>query len=61
MSYLDFDRLDAMDDHAFQTQKPYPFANPAGLLTDEGYERFEDLFTAVGRSFRPLSGADRRR
>lgn len=36
--YLDFDVLDAIDVGAFRTRKPYPFANPEKLLTDEGYE-----------------------
>ena len=39
MSYLDFERLDAIDARAFRSQKPYPFANPEKLLTDEGYRR----------------------
>ncbi len=39
MHYLDFDKLDAVDADAFARKKPYPFINPAGLLTDEGYSR----------------------
>ena len=39
MQYLDFDKLDALDADAFANTKPYPFINPAGLLTDEGYAR----------------------
>ena len=27
-----------MDPEAFQAQEPYPWANPEGLLTDEGFE-----------------------
>ena len=37
--YLDFDRLDAIDASAFQQQQPFPFVNPEGVLTDDGYER----------------------
>lgn len=37
MNYLDFDRLDALDERAFQQQKPYPWVNPEHLLTDEGF------------------------
>ena len=37
MNYLDFDRLAAFDANAFRATRPYPWANPAGLLTDEGY------------------------
>jgi hypothetical protein len=36
-SYLDFDRLAAFDAGAFRRTRPYPWANPARLLTDEGY------------------------
>lgn len=39
MHYLDFEKLDAIDADAFAEIKPYPFINPAGLLTDEGYSR----------------------
>lgn len=39
MQYLDVDKLDALDATAFANTKPYPFINPAGLLTDEGYTR----------------------
>jgi hypothetical protein len=38
MRYLDFDALEAIDVRAFRERKPYPWANPAGLLTDAGYE-----------------------
>jgi hypothetical protein len=54
MSIIDFQRLDAMDEREFQATKPYPFANPEGVLTDEGYkalletappvEQFETIF-----------------
>ncbi|MFQ5659631.1 MAG: 2OG-Fe(II) oxygenase [Gammaproteobacteria bacterium] len=37
MSFLDYDHLDAFDDEAFRATQPYPWANPEGLLTDEGY------------------------
>lgn len=39
MQYLDYDRLDAIDARTFQQTHPYPWINPAGLLTDAGYER----------------------
>ena len=39
MHYLDRDKLDAVDAAAFANMKPYPFVNPAGLLTDDGYRR----------------------
>lgn len=37
MRYLDLSRLNAIDPAAFQAQQPYPWANPQGLLTPEGY------------------------
>jgi hypothetical protein len=37
MSYLDYARLDGLDDEAFRNQKPYPWINPEGALTDAGY------------------------
>jgi hypothetical protein len=60
MTYLDFDRLESLDDAAFRAAKPYPWINPAKALTDDGYERlrrtlphsdrFEQLF-GVKRSY----------
>jgi hypothetical protein len=42
MKYLDLDKLNAIDAQAFLRVKPYPFINPAGLLTDEGYRQLQD-------------------
>lgn len=39
MQYLALDKLDAVDADTFSITKPYPFVNPAGLLTDKGYSR----------------------
>jgi hypothetical protein len=39
MTYLDYDRLESLDADAFRRQSPYPWINPAGLLTPEGYRR----------------------
>jgi hypothetical protein len=36
--YLDLDRLDAIDTREFRNTSPYPWANPEGLLTPEGYQ-----------------------
>ena len=36
--YLDFPKLEAIDPVEFRARKPYPWANPAGLLTDVGYD-----------------------
>ena len=39
MSFLDFKRLSNIDSREFQEEKPYPWVNPQGLLTSEGYEQ----------------------
>ena len=56
MQYLDTARLDAIDADAFSNTIPYPFINPAGLLTDEGHARLveeqpdvSDLTPSFGR------------
>ena len=35
--YLDFDKLEAIDATEFRNTSPYPWINPQGLLTDEGF------------------------
>ncbi len=37
MHYLDFQRIEAIDVDAFRAVRPYPWINPEGLLTGEGY------------------------
>jgi len=37
MRYLDPARLEAIDEDAFRAADPFPWTNPAGLLTDEGF------------------------
>lgn len=39
MTYLDFQRLAAIDPLAFQQTKPYPWINPEGLLTTDGHQQ----------------------
>jgi hypothetical protein len=39
MTYLDFQRISAIDPRLFQQEKPYPWINPADLLTTEGHEQ----------------------
>ena len=36
--YLDCEKLEALDSAEFLGRKPYPWANPEGLITAEGYE-----------------------
>lgn len=37
MTYIDFDALEAIDPEAFRATRPFPWVNPVGLLTPEGY------------------------
>jgi hypothetical protein len=39
MSYLDYEKLETIDPAQFQQAKPYPWLNPAGILTETGYQR----------------------
>ena len=36
-NYVDFKNLESIDPEKFRGTNPYPWINPAGLLTDEGY------------------------
>ena len=47
MTYLNFERLDEIDAGAFRAQKPFPWVNPVGVLTDEGYRRLLDTLPDV--------------
>jgi Rps23 Pro-64 3,4-dihydroxylase Tpa1-like proline 4-hydroxylase len=47
MTYLNFDRLNELDAKAFQATMPFPWINPAGLLTDEGYRRLVETLPDV--------------
>lgn len=47
MTYLDYDQLNVIDPIAFQSQKPFPWINPQGLLTDEGHQRLVDTLPDV--------------
>ena len=37
MHYMNFDKFKAIDPVAFRSTRPYPYINPRGLLTEEGY------------------------
>ncbi len=39
MHFLDYDKLNAIDTTGFLETKPYPFVNPLGVLTDQGYDQ----------------------
>lgn len=47
MTYLNIERLNQIDPKMFQAQKPYPWINPEGLLTDEGYQRLQETLPDV--------------
>jgi hypothetical protein len=38
MRYLNYEKLESLDAAAYQARNPYPWVNPEGLLTPEGYE-----------------------
>jgi hypothetical protein len=42
MGYIDFDRLEQIDERAYQARRPFPWINPENLLFDSGYERLRD-------------------
>ena len=58
MPYLDLKRLAAISPTAFQSQKPYPWINPEGLLTEAGYQRLLKALPDVSR-FTPFFGVKR--
>ena len=47
MSYLSFERLEQLDSEGFQRQRPFPWVNPAGLLTESGYRKLVDTLPDV--------------
>ncbi len=49
MQYLDFQRLEAIDPVAYQKRQPYPWANPEGLLTGEGFEKLREALPELSR------------
>ena len=57
--FLDSAKLAAMDGEAFRATRPYPWANPAGLLTDEGYRTLIDHLPDVS-VFKPVFGRVRK-
>jgi hypothetical protein len=58
MIYLDHTRLAAIDAAAFRAQKPYPWVNPSGLLTETGYRRLLQTLPDVSL-FTPFFGVRR--
>jgi hypothetical protein len=59
MTYLDVERLSAIEPTAFQYQQPYPWINPEGLLTEEGYWRLLETLPDASL-FTPSFGGKRK-
>ena len=59
MKYLDFERINRIDPIGFQTQEPYPWINPEGVLTEEGYHRLLDTLPPLSL-FEQLMGKTRK-
>jgi hypothetical protein len=58
MTYLDVDRLQSIDAASFRNQAPYPWINPAGLLSDAGYRRLVETMPDVS-VLNPVFGVKR--
>ena len=59
MQYLDSERLETIDAKAFQACRPYPWVNPAGLLSAAGYQRLLETLPDVSQ-FTPTFGVIRK-
>ena len=58
MQFLDYQRLESIDPKSFQQTDPYPWINPAGLLTDAGYDRLLNNLPAL-EQMTPMFGIQR--
>ena len=58
MSYLDYEKLETIDPAQFQQAKPYPWLNPAGILTESGYQRLLANLPDIS-VFEPMFGIKR--
>jgi hypothetical protein len=38
MTYIDYEKLESLDPVAYRARRPYPWANPEGILTPDAYE-----------------------
>jgi hypothetical protein len=56
--YLDYKRLDAVDTRAFRDQKPYPWLNAEGLLTDEAFRTLVEALPKTSE-LKPYFGMQR--
>lgn len=58
MEFLDYEKLDAIDANEFRVQRPFPWVNPEGVLTDQGYRKLVATLPPVSR-FAPVFGVAR--
>ena len=47
MTCLDFERLEQLDPTAYQSREPYPWVNPEGLLSKDGFRRLHETLPDV--------------
>ncbi len=47
MDYLHYERLEAIEPEDYRSQKPYPWANPEGLLRPEAFELLRETLPNV--------------
>lgn len=59
MTYLDYDHLESHDPRGFRSTRPYPYLNPCGALTDEGYRRLLSSMPDIGQ-MQPSFGVRRK-
>jgi 2OG-Fe(II) oxygenase superfamily len=58
MDYLNWERLESLDENAFLATKPYPWVNPAGCLTEEGFRKLRETLPPVDK-FQRIFGKKR--
>lgn len=59
MNFLNFDRLQELDPHEFQSQIPYPWVNPDNLLTSWGYQQLLNSLPDISL-FQKMFGKERK-
>ena len=59
MKYLDKEQLAAIDCKSFRARTPYPWCNPTGILTEEGFAELTGNMPEV-EQFRGFFGKERK-
>lgn len=49
MRHLNFDRLEAIDPQEFRSTKPYPWINPEGLISHDGYRALAETLPDIAK------------